>query len=99
MAEDKDVLFADLLGDFDVRTVQRADGQRAVQGQLHVAGTGRFFTGGRDLLGNIRRRDQHFSRRNAVVRQEHHLQLVAHFRIAVDRRRHFINGKDNVFAR
>ena len=46
VAEDKDILFAHLLGDFDVRPVQRADGQRAVQRQLHVAGTGGFFSCG-----------------------------------------------------
>ncbi len=34
------------------------------------------FPGGRNLLGNIRRRNGHFRRRDAVIRQNH-LQLIA----------------------
>ncbi len=58
VAEDKDVLLAHLLSDFHVSAIQRPDGQRAVQRQLHVAGARGFFTRGGDLLGDIRRRDQ-----------------------------------------
>ena len=41
-AEDEDVVVADALADLDIGAVQRADGQRAVQRQLHVAGAGRL---------------------------------------------------------
>ena len=48
---------ADALADLDIGAVQRADGQRAVQRELHVAGAGRLHAGGRDLLGQVGGRD------------------------------------------
>ncbi len=60
MTEDKDILFTHLLGNLDVRAVQRPDSERAIQRQLHIAGAGGFLTGSRNLLGDIRRRDQFF---------------------------------------
>ena len=59
-AEDEDVVVADTLDDLDIRAVQRADGQRAVQGELHVAGAGRFHPGRGDLLRQVGRRDDDF---------------------------------------
>ncbi|MNL55026.1 hypothetical protein D3C87_1784050 [compost metagenome] len=38
IAKDEDVLFTHVLQHFDIGTVQRADGQRAVQGKLHITG-------------------------------------------------------------
>ena len=96
MAEDEDVLVAHFFGDFYVRTVQRTDGQRAVQRQLHVTGAGGLFTGRGNLLGNVRRRNQHLCRRHAVIRQEDHFQLIAHLRIVIDRLGHFVDRKDNI---
>ena len=52
-AEDEDVLRADMLADLDIGAVERADGERAVERELHVAGAGGFHAGGRDLLGEI----------------------------------------------
>ena len=52
-AEDEDVVVADLLADLDVGAVERADGQRAVERELHVAGARRLHAGGRDLLGQV----------------------------------------------
>src|SRR5262249_8941250 len=66
-----------MLGDLDVGAVQSADCQGAIQGELHVAGAGCFHPGGRDLLGQIGRRDNPFGERGAVVWHEHHLQPVA----------------------
>ena len=37
-SEDEDVLWPDFIANLDVRAVQSADRQRAVQRQLHVAG-------------------------------------------------------------
>ena len=37
-SEEKEVFFAHLLADLDVGPVQRADGHRAVHGELHVPG-------------------------------------------------------------
>ena len=44
-AEDENILLADLLHDLHVGAVQRADGQGAVQRQLHVAGAGSLHSG------------------------------------------------------
>ncbi len=51
--EDEDILRADMLEDLDIGAVERADGQRAVERQLHVAGARRLHAGGRDLLGKV----------------------------------------------
>ncbi len=69
---------ADALADLDVGAVERADGQRAVERELHVAGAGRFHAGGRDLLGEVGRRDDRLGEADIVVRQEHDLQPAAH---------------------
>src|SRR5690349_13471819 len=52
-AEEEEIVRADFLADFDVRTVERADGERPVERELHVAGAARFHAGSRDLLGQI----------------------------------------------
>ncbi len=41
--------------DLDVGAVERTDGQRAVHGELHVAGAGCFLAGGGDLLAQVGR--------------------------------------------
>src|SRR5262249_35462032 len=45
-AEDKHVVVADLLADLDVGAVHRADGEGAVEGELHVARAGGLGPGG-----------------------------------------------------
>ena len=97
MTKNKDIFFTDFLSDFNVRTIQRTDSKRTIERQFHIAGTGSFFTCSRNLFGDIRRRDQFFRRRNTIIRQEHHLQLVANQRIVVDHVSHFVDRKDNVF--
>jgi hypothetical protein len=52
-AEEEEILRADFLADFDVRTIERTDGERPVERELHVAGAARFLAGGGDLLGQI----------------------------------------------
>jgi hypothetical protein len=52
-AEDEDVVVADLLADLDVGAVVGADGQRAVERELHVAGARGFGAGGGDLLRQV----------------------------------------------
>ena len=39
-----------LVADLDVRSVERPDGQRTVESELHVAGSRRFLPGRRDLF-------------------------------------------------
>ena len=54
--EQEEVLGARLLADLDVGAVQRADGQRAVEHELHVPGSRGLLARGRDLLRQIGRR-------------------------------------------
>ena len=78
---------ADFLEDFDVGAVERADGERAVEGELHVARAGGFLARGGDLLGEVGRGDDLLGERDAVVGQEDDLELVVDARVAVDVRR------------
>ena len=57
-AEQEEVLLAGFLGHLDGRAVARADGQRAVHHELHVARAAGLVAGGRDLVGDIAGRDQ-----------------------------------------
>ncbi|MFM1942436.1 MAG: hypothetical protein RI897_1418 [Verrucomicrobiota bacterium] len=49
-AEEEEVIGADGITDFDIGAVEGSDGECAVEGELHVTGSGGFFTGGGDLL-------------------------------------------------
>ena len=79
-AEDEDVVGADAVADLDVGAVERADRQRAVQRELHVAGAGGLHAGGRNLLRQIGRRNDVLGEADIVVRQEHDLQPAADLR-------------------
>src|SRR5437773_3928366 len=69
-SENENVLRADLIAYLDVRAVERADGERAIQRQLHVAGAGGFLAGGRDLLAQLRSGNDGLRERDAVIGQE-----------------------------
>ena len=86
---------AHFLHDFDIRTVQRADGERAIQGQLHVAGAGGFGAGGGNLLRQIGSGDDFARGGNIVVGQEGHFQKAAHGRIVVDDIGHVVGQLDD----
>ena len=45
-AENKDVIRAYRVADFNIRTVEGADGERTVEHKLHVAGAGGLLAGG-----------------------------------------------------
>ena len=96
MTEDKDIFFTDFFSNFDICAIQRTDSERTIKSQFHIARARSLFPSSRDLLRDIRRRDQHFRRRDTVIRQEHHFQLVTHFWIVVDHFSHFIDRKNNV---
>jgi len=49
-AEQEKVLGAHFVAQLDIRAVERADRQRAIHRELHVAGTGRLLARRRDLL-------------------------------------------------
>ena len=74
----KEVVVADALTDFDVRTVQSTDDQAAVHLELHVQKCRSFPCGG-DVLGQLRGRDQGFRDRNVVIRDEDNLHQVPDF--------------------
>src|SRR5262245_14879412 len=69
-AEEKEVVFADRVANLDVGAVERADRERAVHRKLHVAGAGRLFAGGGDLLRQISRRVDEVAGLDVEVRQE-----------------------------
>jgi hypothetical protein len=56
--------------DLDVGAVVGADRQRAVEGELHVAGARGLLAGERDLLGQVGRRDELLGEGDVVVGRE-----------------------------
>ncbi|OIQ69217.1 hypothetical protein GALL_491840 [mine drainage metagenome] len=97
-AKEEEVVRPDLLQDLDVGAVERADGRRAVQHEFHVAGARGLFARGRNLLAEVRRRDQLFRHRDVVVGGIDHLQLVADQRIVVNNARHVIDKVNDFFG-
>ena len=73
-----------MVADLDIGAVKRADGQRAVERQLHVAGAGSLHAGGGDLLGEIGGRNDHLGEADIVVGEEDDLQPSADIGIVVD---------------
>jgi hypothetical protein len=98
-AEDEEVLATDGLGHLDVGAVPGADGECAVEGELHVAGARGLGAGGGDLLGEIGRGDDGLGQRDAVVGQEDELEPVAHARVAVDHPGDVVRQADDVLGR
>ena len=82
--EDDFVLFASKVGDLDVRAVQGAKGDRAVHHELHVGGTGSFFTSGRDLLGDIGCWDNLLSEGDTIILNEDDLHEFGDLWIVID---------------
>src|SRR5690349_1392331 len=69
-AEQEEVLLAHRVAQLDVGAVERAQRERAVQRQLHVAGAGRLLARGRDLQREVGGGNDRLRERDAVVRQE-----------------------------
>ncbi len=93
--EQEHVFLAGFLRHFDRGSVARSDGQRAVHHELHVAGAAGFVARGRDLLGNIARRNQAFGNRHAVIGQKDDLQLSLAGRVLVDHGGEIVNELDD----
>ena len=70
VTEEEEVVGPHLLADLHVGAVEGADGEGAVERELHVAGPRSLHTGGRDLLGDVGRGDDLFGQRDAVVGHE-----------------------------
>lgn len=82
--EKENVAVADFLMDFDVRTVERADGERAVDHKLHIARAACFFACERNLLADFCCRHDDFGKGYAVVFKEHDFESALDVRIVVD---------------
>ena len=95
-AEDEDIVGAHFFADLDVGTVECADGQRAVRHELHVAGAGRLFAGGGNLLRKIGGRDDFFRERNPIIREEDHFEFPPDAFVGVDPGANDIDRTDDV---
>ena len=84
VSEDEAVLEPCLLGDLDVGSVQGSDGQRSVEHELHVSGSGSLKACSGDLLGEVGCRDDVLGHGNAVVGHEEDLELPVHAYIRID---------------
>jgi hypothetical protein len=94
-AEQEEVFGADFLANFDVGAVQRADGQRAVHREFHVAGAGGFLAGGGNLLGQIGGRIDVMRDLDVEIGDEHHLQAAGDVVVAIDHFGHRIDQFDD----
>ena len=79
----------------DVGAVERADGERAVEPELHVAGARGLHAGGADLLGEVGAGDQDLGQADVVVRQEQDLQPLADRGSAFTTRGHVVDELDD----
>ena len=82
--KDDDVLVPDLLLDFHIGAVQGAQGDGAVEHQLHVARAGGLGARQGNLLGYIRGGHQQLGEGDAVILQIDNTQLVAENRVLLD---------------
>ena len=73
-----------MIADFEIGAVKRADGQRAIQRELHVAGAGSFHARGRNLLRQVGGGNDHLGEADIVVGEEGDLQASGNGRIVVD---------------
>ena len=83
-AEDEHVVPPDRLADLDVGPVHGADGQGAVEGELHVPGPGGLGARRGDLLREVARREDALGQGNPIVGQEDQLEQPLGGRIGVD---------------
>src|SRR5262249_62201355 len=84
-AEQEKIFFVGFLSHLDGSAVTRADGQRAIHHELHVACATGLIARGRDLVRDITGGDQALGGRHAILRQEYHFESVAPRRVARDR--------------
>ena len=96
VAENEDVLLAHRFADFHIGSVKGADGQCAIQGELHVSRAGGLLTGRGDLFRDVRGGNDLLRQRNPVIGQKHHLQPAVDPRIRVDAGADRVDGLDDV---
>ena len=98
LAEDVDIVVAHLLADLDVGAVHGAQGQGAVQHELHVAGAGSLLGGQGDLLGQVAGGDELLGGGDVVVLHKHHLQPGADLGVSGDDLGQGQQGVDDVLG-
>ena len=95
VAKNEDVVIADFFMDLDVGSIKGADGDGAVEGELHVAGARGFFACCGDLLREVGCGNDALRKRNAVVWQEGNFDQVFDAWVGVDLGSHGIDGFDD----
>ena len=93
--EDVRVLLPHGLENLNVRTIQGSQGQRTVHHELHVGRARGFLSGHRDLLGNIRSRNDVLCGRDIVVVNKNDLDAAIDVRIVIDQVSNGVNQLDN----
>ena len=79
-----DVLVAHELGNLHVGTVERAQGQSAVEHELHVGSAARLFGGQADLLGDVGSGDHALGSSDVVVLDHDDLEVGSHVGVVCD---------------
>ena len=97
-AEEEEVLLARFRRHLDRRAVARADRQRAVHHEFHVARAAGFVARRRNLVGDVAGGDQVLGKRDAVLGQEHDFEPPAYCRVAVDGASQIVDEFDNQFG-
>ena len=96
--EDKGILFAHFFYDLHVGTVHGSQSQGTVQHELHVTGTGRFLTCGRNLLGDICCRKDDLCVGYIVVLNKYDLDLAVNSGIVIYYIRYGVDQLDGQFC-
>src|SRR5215475_225374 len=96
--ENEDIRFTHFLADFDIGPIERADRQRAIEGEFHIAGPGSLRASGGDLLADVGSRDNLFRQRDTVIRNEDYLDLRMDTRVVIDDLANIIDQLDDLFG-
>ena len=94
-SKDEGVVLADLFHDLDVGAVHRAERQSAVHHELHVAGTAGLAAGRGNLLGHIGSGKDYLGVADAVILDEHNLDLAFDALVRVDHAGHIVDQPDD----
>ena len=97
-AKGVDVLVADELGDLHIGAVERAQGQRAVEHELHVGGAARLLGGQADLLGDVGGGNHALGSGDVVVLDHDNLQIGGHVGVVCDPLRQRQDQVDDVLG-
>ena len=97
-AKGVDVLVAHEFGDLHVGAVERAQGQGAVEHELHVGGAARLLGGQADLLGDVSGGDHTLGGGDVVILDHDNLQVGGHVGVVCDPLRQRQDQMDDVLG-